>query len=219
MKEIDILCAVLMERSMNKLDRGDYILLSVMFGAFATIILASAAESNKSEVVASWFEALGVAGALLVAILIPLKTERSRRLEEAEERGMRTYSVAHSLTGAIWLLEIEVSRARRRIQQQSQQPPAQPFWQDWARGLKLSIPPALPASLPLMHGLQEDIIGPFRTAAMLADTFNGYTEQWAKTNYVGIGNNWPILYGQIQGQLILLGAAIHNVQRQFPGQG
>ena len=201
------------------MDRNDIILFGSFLAALAAVVLAAAARSSSSETVATWFEALGVVGAFIVAIVMPLKIESNAAAKAIIERGERTYSVASSLTGAIWLLDIEISRTERKIVASAGAPPEEPMWQDWVTGLKLAIPPALMAALPLMHGLQGNIIGPFRTAAMLSDTFNGYTDRWAKLPYNGIAQNWPVLHGQIGAQIMLLRRTVVAVQAQFPRRG
>lgn len=195
-----------------------YLIGAILLVLGAVEIISLVLVGATTDAVAAWVQAFGVIGALFVAIFIPLKTEQDRVAKEAEERGEKTFSVASSLTGAIWLLDVDVNRVLRKVAQAQAQPPTEAFWQDWVKGLVLPIPPALISAVPLMHGLQENIIGPFRTAAMLAETFNGYTERWAKLEYAGIAQNWPVMHKQISAQIVLLRRTIQSVQAQFPGQ-
>lgn len=101
-----------------------YLLIAVilLWGCFELLALKLAGATGSE--VASWMQAIGTVGAVGASLFISYRERQS----SARERFEKATSLAVSLMGAIWCLEIDVSRVKHHIQLHGRAAPTPEHW-------------------------------------------------------------------------------------------
>lgn len=190
------------------MDRNDWRFLTACFGSFFAVgslyVLWRFADSAAAS---GWVQAIGAIAAIGVAIYFA----RSDRAERKRRDLAKAYALISSLTGSIFLLDIELQRVQRVIDQWQAQPPDSANWEAWFRNGQVDIPKPLLDAMPLLRESEDEMVGRFRTVAMLAETFNAYMVKFSKLNQLQVQNTWQQLYPQIAGQLALLRTTVRSI--------
>ena len=193
---------------MVPMDRNDWLFFTACFGAFFTVgavyVLWRYADSTAS---AGWAQAFGTIGALGVAIYFP----RRDRAERKQRDLAKAYALLKSLTGSIFLLDIDLVRVQRVIDQQQAHAPDFANWEPWFRNGQVDIPKPLLDAMPLLRESDDPMVGRFCTVAMLAETFNAYMVKFSRLNPAQVQAGWQQLYPQITGQLALLRSSVRSI--------
>jgi hypothetical protein len=188
--------------------REDWLLAAGVFGACFTVgalyILYHFAGSANA---AAWVQAIGAVLAILVAIYFA-RSDRADR-KRSEER--KAYSLVGSLTGSIFLMDMEVSRVERVIGQYRNEAPSAHAWQQWFKSGRIDIPSPLSAAMPMMQTSENEMVGRFRTITMLAHTFNAHMEKFSTLDRNESAEKWAALYQQIAGQVELIRKTLDSI--------
>jgi hypothetical protein len=190
------------------MERNDWILLTAFFAPILTFgALFIVWKFADDSTAASWVQAFGAIAAIAVAIYFARADRADRRRGEVR----RAYALLQSLTGSIFLLDIELQRVQRVIDQYQMLPPDSANWDSWFKNGKIEIPSPLKDAMPLMQASEDEMVGRFRTVAMLAETFNAYMIKFSTLNKIQVQNTWYQLYPQIAGQLSLLRTTVKSI--------
>ena len=199
------------------MERNDQILIAViifLWGLFELVALKLAGATSIE--VAAWMQAIGTIGAICASLFI-FHRERKKR---EEENFARAASLALSLMGSVWLMEIDLTRAVRHVTSREAAAPNASEWDNYFENARLPVSESLTAAVPQMHGLPEEVIGKLRAIAMLAVTYNEYIARFKSLPPQQVAANWSVLFKQIEGQLSLLQRTVADVQgRQVKAAG
>lgn len=170
-------------------------------------------EADHHEGLAAWVQSFGAIGGIAVAVFLARMDRRDRKRSDVR----KAYALIQSLTGSIFLIDIDLNRVQQVIDQGRDAAPDNANWDRWFQSGRVDVPKPLREAMPMMQASEDEMVGRFRTVAMLAETFNDYMVKFQSLDRAQVSQNWRGLYTQISGQFALLRETVRTITGTAPG--